>query len=66
MDFGSIVCKPKLAKCDICILQDGCSAHAKNKIYLLPVKNKTNDNKTIIERRDNNGIWQKLYQFPLI
>ena len=42
MDFGSIVCKPKLAKCDICILQDGCSAHAKNKIYLLPVKNKKN------------------------
>ena len=26
----------------------------------------SNDNKTIIERRDNNGIWQKLYQFPLI
>ena len=26
----------------------------------------SNDNKTIIERRDNNGIWQKLYQFPLV
>ena len=81
MDFGSIVCKPKLAKCDICILQDGCSAHAKNKIYLLPVKNKRNKvltkhfnflifiyggSKTKIEQRDDKGIWQKLYQFPLI
>ena len=81
MDFGSIVCKPKLAKCDICILQDGCSAHAKNKIYLLPVKNKKNkvltkhfnflifiygDNKTKIEQRDDKGIWPNLYQFPLI
>ena len=81
MDFGSIVCKPKLAKCDICILQDGCSAHAKNKIYLLPVKNKRNkvltkhfnflifihgDNKTKIEQRDDKGIWPNLHQFPLI
>ena len=81
MDFGSIICKPKLAKCDICILQDGCSAHAKNKIHLLPVKNKKNKvltkhfnflifiyggSKTKIEQRDDKGIWQKLYQFPLI
>ena len=81
MDFGSTICKPKLAKCDICILQDGCSAHAKNKIHLLPVKNKKNKvltkhfnflifiyggSKTKIEQRDDKGIWQKLYQFPLI
>ena len=81
MDFGSIVCKPKLAKCDICILQDGCSAHAKNKIHLLPVKNKKNKvltkhlnfliliyggSKTKIEQRDDKGIWPNLYQFPLI
>jgi A/G-specific adenine glycosylase len=81
MDFGSIVCKPKLAKCDICVLQDDCSAHAKNKIYLLPVKNKKNkaltkhfnflifiygDNKTKIEQRDDKGIWPNLHQFPLI
>ena len=81
MDFGSIVCKPKLAKCDICILQDGCSAHAKNKIHLRPVKNKKNkvltkhfnflifmygDNKTKIEQREDKGIWPNLYQFPLI
>ena len=81
MDFGSVICKPKLAKCDICILQDGCSAHANNSIYLLPVKNKKNkvltkhfnflifiygDNKTKIEQRNAKGIWQKLFQFPLI
>tara|TARA_B110000495_G_C22944096_1_gene552590 strand:+ start:105 stop:1151 length:1047 start_codon:yes stop_codon:yes gene_type:complete len=81
MDFGSTVCKPKLAKCDTCILKEECGAFANSKVYLVPVKTKkkpalikyfnfliyiSNDNKTIIERRDNNGIWQKLYQFPLI
>ena len=81
MDFGSMICKPKLAKCDICILQDGCSAYANNTTHLLPVKIKKNkvltkhfnflifvycDNKTMIEQRDDKGIWRKLYQFPLI
>ena len=81
MDFGSIICKPKLAKCDICILQNGCRAHSKKTIYSLPVKNTNKkvlskhynflifidtDNKTKIEQRDDKGIWQKLYQFPLI
>ena len=81
MDFGSTVCKPKLAKCDTCILKEECGAFANSKVYLVPVKTKkkpavikyfnfliyiSNDNKTIIERRNNNGIWQKLYQFPLV
>ena len=81
MDFGSTVCKPKLAKCDTCTLNADCSAFAINKTYLFPVKTKkskvlikhfnflifiSSDNKTLIERRDNNGIWEKLYQFPLL
>ena len=81
MDFGSTICKPKLAKCDICILQDGCRALANDKIHLLPVKIKKNkviikhfnflifvygDNKTKIEKRKDKGIWQNLFQFPLI
>ena len=81
MDFGSTICKPKLAKCDVCVLQDGCSAYSNNKIYLFPVKTKktkvkiqhfnfliflSKDNQTIIEKRDKKGIWQKLFQFPLV
>jgi len=81
MDFGSMVCKPKLAKCDTCVLNLKCSAFAINKTYLFPVKTQkskalikhfnflifiSSDKKTLIERRDYNGIWKKLYQFPLL
>jgi A/G-specific adenine glycosylase len=81
MDFGSTVCKPKIAKCEICVLQDSCNAHGNKTIYLLPVKIKKHKvlikhfnfiifidscNNTKIEQRNDTGIWQKLYQFPLI
>ena len=81
MDFGSLVCKPKMAKCDICILQDDCNAHGNKTTYLLPVKIKKHKvltkhfnfiifidsyNNTKIEQRNEKGIWRKLYQFPLI
>lgn len=81
MDFGSTVCKPKMAKCDICILQDGCIAFGNKTTYSLPVKIKKHKvltkhfnfiifidsyNNTKIEQRNDKGIWQKLYQFPLI
>ena len=36
MDFGSTVCKPKLAKCDTCILKEECGAYANSKVYLVP------------------------------
>ena len=55
--------------------------HLKKIKYELPVKLKTikvtkkyfnfmvilsKDNKTILEKREGKGIWQNLYQFPLI
>ncbi len=81
MDFGAIQCKPKKPLCMFCPFADSCFALQKNKIDTLPVKEKktkvkkryfnylvlrTSNNKTILEQRTNKGIWQGLYQFPLI
>lgn len=81
MEFGAQQCKPKNPYCIICPLQTACEAFQKNKITELPVKLKKtkvknkyfnylvflNKNKeTIIEQRTKKGIWQNLYQFPLI
>ena len=64
-----------------CSLSDSCVALQKNLIDKLPVKEKkikvrkryfnflvvkTNNNKTILSERKGKGIWQGLYQFPLI
>lgn len=81
MDFGSIQCKPQNPNCDACPLSSSCVAFEKNKIKELPVKEKkikikkryfnflvmmTEDHKTILQERKGKGIWQGLYQFPLI
>ncbi len=81
MEFGAIQCKPKLPNCEICPLRKKCVAFQLNKITGFPVKvNKTKvskkyfnflvfiseDNETILEQRIEKGIWQNLYQFPLI
>ncbi|WP_405564353.1 A/G-specific adenine glycosylase [Polaribacter sp. Asnod6-C07] len=81
MDFGAIQCKPKKPLCMFCPFADGCVALQKNLIETLPVKEKkvkvrnryfnflvikTNDNKTILSERKGKGIWQGLYQFPLV
>ncbi|MBJ6368007.1 A/G-specific adenine glycosylase [Snuella sedimenti] len=81
MEFGAIQCKPQNPNCNICPLQNGCIAFNRSVINELPVKNKTlkikkryfnflviisNEKKTIIEKREHKGIWQNLYQFPLI
>jgi len=81
MEFGAVQCKPKNPNCIECPLQDSCIAFTQKKIELLPVKiNKTkiskkhfnflvfiSENKrTILQQRTAKGIWQNLYQFPLI
>ena len=80
MEVGSKVCSPKAPSCEICPLNDICLAVKNNTIAQRPVKTKkikiTNrffhylvfhfDDKTFIEKRDQKGIWQNLYQFPLI
>lgn len=81
MEFGAMQCKPSSPDCSICPLQEGCVAFRKNDINILPVKIKTNKPKnkyfnflvyisdnaeTIIEKRTGKGIWQNLFQFPLL
>ena len=81
MEFGSKQCKPQSPDCSICPFNKGCYALSKNKIQDLPIKQKplkvrkryfnylvyiSENEKTIIEKRDKNDIWRNLYQFPLI
>lgn len=81
MEFGAIQCKPNNPDCSTCPLQNSCIALGQNKIKALPIKiNKTKiskkhfnflvfvseDKKTILLQRTSKGIWQNLYQFPLI
>lgn len=81
MEFGAIQCVPNNPDCMICPLSESCIALQKNSVSNLPVKfNKTKiknrhfnylvfldeANNTWLEQRKGKGIWQNLYQFPLI
>jgi A/G-specific adenine glycosylase len=81
MEFGATQCKPKKPDCNTCPFQDSCIALKDNRIESLPVKIKkasaqikyynylvflSEDGKTILEKREGKGIWQNLFQFPLI
>lgn len=81
MDFGSLQCKPQNPDCQKCILSSSCIAYKNKQTKELPVKIKklkikkryfnylvivTQDNKTVLEKRKGKGIWEGLYQFPLI
>tara|TARA_R110002049_G_scaffold97908_2_gene238499 strand:- start:3857 stop:4897 length:1041 start_codon:yes stop_codon:yes gene_type:complete len=81
MEFGATQCKPNNPDCNICPFNKGCIAFNKNRIAELPVKIKSakakkkyfnflvfisKDGKTILEKREGRGIWQNLYQFPLV
>jgi len=81
MEFGAKFCVPKNPNCSKCIFSDKCEALRLNKVSQWPVKIKkqkakkvyfnyivgvTKDNKTFLEQRTEKGIWQNLYQFPLI
>ncbi|MBT8298512.1 MAG: A/G-specific adenine glycosylase [Maribacter sp.] len=81
MEFGAMQCVPKNPDCSICPLNDSCLALQKNKIGELPVKlNKTkiikrffnylvlldSNHKTLLRQRKGKGIWQNLWEFPLL
>lgn len=81
MDFGALHCKPQNPLCENCSLSVECIAFRNRIVKELPVKEKkvkikkrffnflvlnTDDGKTILEERKTKGIWQGLYQFPLI
>ncbi|WP_282017235.1 A/G-specific adenine glycosylase [Salegentibacter mishustinae] len=81
MEFGALQCKPRNPLCETCPLSSGCLALQKNKIKDLPVKLKktkvkkryfnylvvySQENKTLLQQRTGKGIWNGLYEFPLI
>ncbi|MEO6347749.1 MAG: A/G-specific adenine glycosylase [Aquaticitalea sp.] len=81
MEFGATQCKPQNPDCNVCPFNESCVALQKGHIQNLPVKlNKvkvmtkhfnflvfiSSDKKTIFEKRTSKGIWQNMYQFPLI
>ncbi|HLT49739.1 MAG TPA: A/G-specific adenine glycosylase [Aequorivita sp.] len=81
MEFGARFCVPQNPDCENCIFNDSCVAFQQKKVSELPVKIKSkpvkkrffnylvilseNEN-TILQQRLGKGIWQKLYEFPLI
>ena len=81
MDYGSMVCRPKKFQCHKCLFSSNCKAFNSNTVMLYPFKEKrikikhrflnyifiiTKDRKTLIKKRNGNGIWKNLYEFPLI
>ncbi len=81
MEFGALQCVPKNPNCSICIFNESCAALQKKKIDQLPFKSKKikvrnryfnyliiadKTGNTIIQKRTSKGIWQNLYEFPLI
>lgn len=81
MEFGAQYCVPANPDCEHCIFNDSCWAYSKGKVGSLPVKEKKNKvriryfnylvfldpaGRTLMEKREGKGIWQHLYQFPLV
>ena len=81
MEFGALHCKPQNPYCETCPFNEKCLALKDNRIKELPVKLKKTkvkkryfnymvfdleNEKTILEQRNGKGIWNGLYQFPLI
>ncbi len=80
MDFGSLVCKPLNPVCSSCPMREECQARKKDRVEYLPIKVKKiekknrflhfvyalSDSQVFLEKRTDKGIWQGLYQFPLV
>lgn len=80
MEVGALICKPKNPQCMFCPVQSRCEAYAASEQLLYPVKNKKTkvqkrnlyyfvleaSNGLVLNLRDKKGIWQNLYEFPVI
>ncbi|MBD3582316.1 A/G-specific adenine glycosylase [Flavobacterium selenitireducens] len=81
MEFGALQCVPKNPDCGICVMNDSCLALKQNKVGKLPVKLKKtkvvnryfnylvyldSEGNTVLQKRHGKGIWQNLYEFPLV
>lgn len=81
MEFGALQCVPKNPNCGDCIFNSSCAALQKKKVAELPIKSKkvkvtrryfnylffSDENQnTLINKRVGKGIWENLYEFPLV
>ncbi|WP_291139465.1 A/G-specific adenine glycosylase [Flavobacterium sp. UBA7663] len=81
MEFGALQCVPKNPDCNSCVLNSSCAALQHKKVSELPVKSKktkvTNrylnylilkdsDSNYIVQKREGKGIWENLYEFPVL
>lgn len=81
MEFGALQCSPKKPNCNTCPLSSSCVALEKNLVSTLPIKLKKTKIKkrnfnylvvvdavgnTMLQQRKGKGIWQNLYEFPLL
>lgn len=81
MEFGALQCVPKNPDCPACIFNHSCAAYATGMVNTLPVKLKKQkvtdrffnyiivkdaNNRLLVNRRSDKGIWHGLYEFPLL
>ncbi|WP_046743089.1 A/G-specific adenine glycosylase [Kordia zhangzhouensis] len=81
MEFGAVQCKPQSPYCIVCPLHTSCAGLEKQRVNSLPVKLRktkiknrwfnylvvvSDEKETLLEQRKGKGIWQGLYQFPLL
>jgi len=77
MELGATICKPKNPKCDLCPLQNHCSAFENNNIEKLPYLTKLKDKKTFqfitLIIHTQNGLYMRkrteellkgMYEYP--
>ena len=80
MDFGAVICKPKIPLCKICPLKSKCTAYLQDLVDKLPVKEKSLIRKSrwfyyliveykgqiYVRKRAPKDIWENLYDFILL
>ena len=80
MDFGSLICKPKNPKCEICNTRKTCFSYINNTQEKYPLKEKIkkkkiryfnyfaiqNEDFYLMQKRNNDDIWKNLFEFYLI
>jgi A/G-specific adenine glycosylase len=80
MDFGAMQCGPGTPNCDQCVMSSQCHAYLNKEVILLPIKSKKIKRSkryftffmaqyqglVMIKKRDQQDIWQGLYEIPCI
>ena len=80
MEYGALVCTPKVPGCKGCRLSINCEALSKNEVDILPLKSKkinkrdrffnflviTDGEYAYLQQRLEKDIWIRLFQFPLL